>query len=130
MQKSKCAAWYVKYVIKTPFVFYSFLFIGVVLFFALSMSVHLDIVQSTKAEIIEQKVVLDGEYELASDKLYLYNDKNDHIYKLEIISWEKEDGNTVCAVQNNMQLSGWMNADIITGSQTLLKRIFLRAGQG
>lgn len=128
--KKKFAAWYVKYMVKSPFVFYSFLLAGIVLFVTLSTGVRLDIVQSVKAEVLEQRVILSGEYDLVSDKLYLYSDKNDHVYKLNVKSWEKDDGSTVCTVENDMNLRGWMNADVVIGSQTLLKRIFVRAGQG
>ena len=128
MQKSRFAAWYVKYIIKSPLVFYTFLSAGVVLFIALSLGVRLDIAESTQAEVQGQQVVLDGEYELASDTIYLYRDRNEQVYKLKVATWKKG-GSTVCIVEDNSGLLGRMNADVVTGSQTLLERIFMRGRQ-
>ena len=128
MQKSRFAAWYVKYIIKSPLVFYTFLSAGVVLFIALSLGVRLDIAESTQAEVQGQQVVLDGEYELASDTIYLYRDRNEQVYKLKVATWKKG-GSTVSIVEYNSGLLGRMNADVVTGSQTLLERIFMRGRQ-
>ena len=129
MQKSRFAAWYVKYIIKSPLVFYTFLSAGVVLFIALSLGVRLDIAESTQAEVQGQQVVLDREYELASDTIYLYQDRNEQVYKLKVAAWKKGGGSTVCTVEDSRGLLGRMNADVVTGSHTLLERIFMRGRQ-
>ena len=41
---------------------------------------------------------------------------------------EKTGGGTVCTVEDGKSLSGNMNADIVTGSQTLLEKIFAGTG--
>lgn len=130
MKKSKFTRWYVKYVIKTPLVFYSFLSGGIVLFLILSLGLKIDTMQSVEACVSGREVVLGGEHNLLSDELYLYRSRNDEVFRLRIESWEQTGGNTVCVVEDAGGLSGNMSADIVTGAGTLLERIFVRAGWG
>ena len=127
MKKSKFARWYVKYIIKTPLVFYLFC-PGNSFVLILSLSLKMDIMQTAKAHVSGREVVLDGEYDILSDELYLYRNRNEEVFRLLIEGWEKTGGGTVCTVEDGKSLSGNMNADIVTGSQTLLEKIF--AGMG
>ena len=121
---------YVKYVIKTPIIFYTFLIVGISLFIYLSLSLKLDIVQSIKANIADDKIVLNGEYHNISDVIYLYNDRNEKIYKFKIKSTENENGKTVFFIDSDINLSGDVNIDIVIGNRTLFERIFVKAGKG
>lgn len=38
----KWEQWYVKHIIKNPFLFYTFLMTGIILFFVLSISIHME----------------------------------------------------------------------------------------
>lgn len=121
---------YVKYIVKTPVIFYLFLIIGIVLFLYFSLGLKLDVVQSVKANIEDNRFIVVGEYETQSDMIYLYNDRNEKIYKLKIQQIERIDGQTIFVINNSVGLSGDIQADIVTGSQTLFERIFIKAGKG
>ena len=117
-----------KYIIKTPLVFYLFLSGGILLFLILSLSLKMDIMQTARAHVSGREVVLDGEYDILLDELYLYRNRNEEVFRLLIEGWEKTGGGTVCTVEDGKSLSGNMNADIVTGSQTLLEKIFAGTG--
>ena len=127
-KQSKFSKFYVKHIIKKPFVFYGFLGFGIGLFLYLSLTVKLDVVQSVPAEVSGHQITLKGEHDLTTGVMYLYYDRNDRVYKLQAVRCTYEDGNTVCTVEDNQGLSGKMDADLVLGSETLLKRIFVKAG--
>ncbi len=129
MKKNKFARWYVKYIIKTPLVFYLFLSGGIALFLILSLRLKMDIMKTVEANVSGRKVVLEGEYDLLSNELYLYCNRNDEVFRFQIESWESAEGSTICTAADEISLSGNMNADIVIGSQTLLERIFVGTGE-
>ena len=107
-----------------------FLLTGVILFLYLSLNIKLDVVQNVKANIKDSKIIIEGKYNTKSDTIYLYNDRNEKIYKLTIVHSEYIDGQTVFIINNTTKLFGNIQADIVTSSQTLLERIFIRSGKG
>ena len=121
---------YVKYIIKTPVVFNLFLLTGVLLFLYFSLNLKLDVIQNTDADIENNRVTVEGKYTAQSDMLYLYNDRNEKVYKYRIEQIDYEKNQTVFVVNNSDGLSGKIQAEIVIGSQTLLERIFIRAGKG
>ena len=129
-KKSKFSNWYVKYIIKIPIIFYSFLILGMLLFVYLSFGLQLDVLQSVKAEITNNTVIIGSEYNSKSDTVYIYNDRNEKVYKFKIKSSQISNLKTVLIIDNDIGLYGEVNADIITGSQTLFERIFIKAGKG
>lgn len=120
---------YVKYIIKTPVIFYLFLMMGIVLFLYFSISLKLDIIQSVKANVENNKLTVAGEYETQSDIIYLYSERNEEIHKLKIAKIEHINGKTIFFINNSVGLSGEIHADIVTGSQTLFSKIFIKAGK-
>lgn len=120
---------YVKYIIKSPIVYYSFLLIGIVLFLYFSLNFKLDIVQSVNANIEDNSFTVEGEYKTSSDTIYLYRDRNEKIYRLKIDQIEYIDNKTIFIINNSIELSGEIHADIVIGSQTLFERIFIKAGK-
>ena len=121
---------YVRYIIKTPVVFYAFLAAGIALFLYLSLGLRLNTMRSVSVWVAENQVIYDGDCASRSDFLYLYNNRKEKIYKLRIVETVNACGQTVLTVENPEKLSGEMQADIVTGSQTLLERIFIKAGKG
>lgn len=115
---------YVKYIIKTPILFYAFLSFGILIFLYFCLTLKLDNVESAEAEIKNNYVIIDGEYTVCSNVIYLYYDRNEVIYKYFIGSQDNSDEQTIIEVNNNNNLSGKINVDIVVGKQTLFERIF------
>lgn len=92
MKKNKFSKCYVKYIINTPIIFYSFLSVGIFVFLLLSLTLRLDIVQTVKVKVEQNRIILDDEYILYSNAIYLYKDKNEEVRKLIIKSVDNISG--------------------------------------
>jgi len=121
---------YVKYLIKSPILFYSFLLVGVLLFCVLSVSTKLDVKETFSATYNDNKVTISGEYRPLSKVIYIYSDRNDKIHKLEYDDIRIEDGETIVTIKEDIEIAKDINIDIIVEQQTLLERIFVKAGKG
>ena len=121
---------YVKYFIKSPMLFYVFLLVGVMLFLYLSLSLQLDVVEHATANISGDTVIVAGEWELTSNAIHLYTDRNDIVHRLNVTNVTFSGGNTLFSVDNPNNLYGEFEVDIAVGTQTLFHRIFVRAGRG
>lgn len=128
-KKSKFSMLYIKYTVKTPIVFYVFLTAGIVLFLYMTLNLSLDVTQSFDAEVSEDKVTFDCGYEIVSNIIYLYTDRNEKIYKYNFTAIEVENGITVLLINNADALSGNYKADIVVGKQSLFERIFISGGK-
>lgn len=117
---------YVKYIIKSPVFFALFILVGVILFLYLSLSLKINIADNVDTNVINNQVIIDGEYNLKSSIIYLYNNKNEKVYLFDIEDILINNGKTIIVIDNINNLSGEFQADIITGSQSLFERIFLR----
>lgn len=121
---------YVKYLIKNPLIFYLFLLIGAALFLFMTISLKLDVTQTTECKISGNTITISGEIKPVSEVIYLYTDRNDKIHKLTIESVLSQNGQTVIVFTNIAGLSREMKMDFVIAQQTLFERIFLEAGKG
>lgn len=125
----KFSRFYVKYLIKSSVIFYVFLAIGVALFLYLSLHIKLDVITTYDAQILENNVIINCDCESSSDVLYLYNDRNEDIYKLQIESITCNKDKTIFTINDSINLVGDVKAEVVTGKQTLLHKIFVKAGK-
>lgn len=125
-----CSRWYVKYIIKNQTVFYTFLVAGILLFLYLSLGLKLDVRQSVTAQVQGNQIIVSEHYETPSDVIYLYRNRGEKIHKLQINQIEYADRKTIFVIENSDDLSGDFQADVVTGSSSLLQRIFINAGKG
>lgn len=129
---SKYGRIYMKYVIKSPFLFYAFWFGGILLFLVMTLNTKIAVVKTFEVQAINDTVVLDSIQEEVGEIVYLYTDRNEQVYKAAVYAKEEIEGNTVLilrARQPDMP-EGGMKADIVIGEESLLRRIFLKAGRG
>lgn len=123
---------YVKYIIKTPLVFYLFLAAGVMLFLYMTLSLKLDVMQTYDAAISGNTVTVSCEPHMVSDTVYLYSDKNEEIFKVKAEDIRTADGCIVFTVSSLAlsELRGDVCVELVVGRQTLFTRIFVNAGKG
>lgn len=119
---------YVKYIIKSPIIFLSFLVVGISLLSFISVNLKLNIMKQVEVEVIGSKVLFDDTYQTVSNTVYLYSDRNEEIFKFEAEELSEENGNTVMIINNEANLSGKMNAEIVVGTQTLFEKILVNIG--
>ena len=123
---------YVKYIIKSPVIFYAFLAIGVIGFVVMSVSVKLDVTKRYETYFDNNRIIINEE--LADiDMLYVYKSLNDRVHSFPVSELYHVDDYTIIYVENyddiiKNSLLGIVKIEIITGQENLLKTIFLRAG--
>ena len=119
---------YVKYIMKSPAIFILFLIIGIFLFSFIFLNLRLNIMRQVEVEVIDSQIFFDNIYETVSNRVYLYYDRNEEIFKFEAEKLSEENGKTVMIINNESNLSGEMDAEIIVGTQTLFEKIFINVG--
>lgn len=129
----KYAAFYVKYVIKNKLFFLSFIALFVAVFVIGAMMIRVDVVESYTGELrngnLYVKELALGAIE--NQKLYLYKNRNEKVYQAQVELVEQlEDGFCLKLTENfPKEIEGTVGVDIVCGEQSLLKRIFVKAGK-
>jgi len=122
---------YMKYVIKSPFLFYAFWIGGIILFLAMTLNTKIAVMKTFEVQVVNDTVVLDGIQGEVGEIVYLYTDRNERVYKAAV--YEKRDTleNTVLILEDGQpdMPEGRMKADIVIGEDSLLRRVFMKAGR-
>lgn len=135
---SSFSRFYLKYIIKNSSFFYIFVFIGVSLFIYMSYSLRLNSLKSFPAIYENGRVTIEADLTEAIkqgvEKLYIYTDRNDMVFTVKIEGTSVNCGVTKFFIENkdipdSLSLSKSLTAEVVTGSESLLKRIFVKAGK-
>lgn len=129
----KYETFYVKYVIKNKLFFLGFIALFVAVFVIGAMMIRVDVVESYIGELrsgnlyVEEQML--GTIEI--QKLYLYKNRNEKVYQAQVEYVEQlEDGFCLKLTENfPNKIEGTVGVDIVCGEQSLLKRIFVKAGK-
>ena len=125
---------YVKYVAKKPILFFSM--IGVFIFFILfvSLTTKTSLIQSYEGLILGDTIVINAEINTVPENIYIYENRNEAVYLINIDSIEHEDNLTILSIGTIAELHGLSAAesikiDIPVGEISLFERIFLKGGK-
>lgn len=125
---------YIKYTAKKPILF--FVMIGVFVFFILfvSLTTKTSLVQSYEGIMSGDTIVINAEINTAPEKIYIYENRNEAVFLINVKSMEYEDNSTMLFVDNDAGLLGLSDAknikiDIPVGEITLFERVFLKGGK-
>lgn len=120
-----------KYVIKSPFLFYAFWIGGIILFLAMTLNTKIAVTKTFEVQVINDTVVLDRIQGEVGEIVYLYTDRNERVYKVAVHEKKDSEGKTVLVLKNGQPdvPEGRMKADIVVGEDSLLRRVFLKAGR-
>ena len=116
---------YVRYLIKRSVAFYLFLLLGMISFLYLTLSLEVDMTQHVTVNIEENVITLHRNHDLQSEIIYLYQDRNEQVYRIKIEEIVAENDDLHLIVLNPDALSGIFSAEIVVGRQTLLERILI-----
>jgi len=124
---------YVKYIIKSKIVFYTFLTIGVIGFLVMTLSLKIDIVTKYEAYFDNNKIVL-NEYLDDIESLYTYRNLNEKVYLFDVKEIEHVEEYTIIYVDNEDEniknnLLGIVRIEIVKDKQSLFELIYIRAGK-
>ena len=125
---------YVKYVAKKPILFFAM--IGVFVFFILfvSLTTKTSLFQSYEGLILGDTIVINAEINTVPENIYVYENRNEAVFLLNIDGIEHEDNSTILFIDKSMELHGLTAAesikiDIPVGEISLFERIFLKGGK-
>ncbi len=122
---------YLKYMVKSPLLFYGYLGVFIGIFMIAALKLQLEERQAYEAEICGDKIEIscDSALNLWDDKIYLYVDRNQKVLRLDVEESEYRDGVMyILLSQSREDVSGRVTVEIISGKGTLLQKIFMKAG--
>ena len=127
---------YVKYIIKNSFIFYTFLLISVGTFIFLTLTIKINIVETYSATVEGETVKLNDTSNLflKFEEAYVYKDRNTEVIRISESDIDFSNNqiyiNLLKYNPTSLHESDQINVDIVVGQRTLLETIFLRAGGG
>lgn len=122
---------YLKYVVKSPLLFYTYLGVFIGIFVIAALKLQLEERQAYEAEIYGDKIEIPcgSALNLWDDKIYLYLDRNQKVLRLDVEESEYRDGVMyILLSQDREDVAGRVTVEIISGKSTLLQKIFMKAG--
>ena len=128
--KRKMTMRYLKYVVKSPIIFYIYILCFLILWGWMTNAVSLDSRISYTAFAKKGKilVVSENEIELLDKRIYAYNDKNQAVETLMVSVAEFNDG-MMCFVlaQEQEIFTGNITIEVVAEKRTLFDKIFAKA---
>jgi hypothetical protein len=131
-RNSNFERWYIKYLVKSPILYYSFLILFVGIFLFSSISLQLDIRKSFPASIDGNKITVITASEITSldDKIYIYRNRNEKILSESVTKTEFINGVMNFYIsEKQADISGEVTIEVTIDKQSLLKKIFAKAGK-
>jgi len=123
---------YIKYLVKSHALFYSFLllFVGVFLFASIAIKLDVRKIYPANAEGNKITVTTDNEIMPIDGKLYLYLYRNEEIVSVDVLQKEFADGHMTFYINENpIMMNEKITLEITVAKETLLSRIFAKAGR-
>lgn len=127
----KLEQWQIKYLVKSPLIYYSFLVLFIAVFLYVSLTLNIDIRKSFLANMSCNEISIKTEKKIHSedDIIYIYKNRNEKIISQSILDSKYSNGTMYFYIDENEQaLSGNVTIEIKTGEQSLFAKIFLKAG--
>lgn len=123
---------YVDRIINNHALYYITMALGAFLFIFMLLSVELDNTQSAEVFVDEQGLYVVNAPEITSDTVYIYEDRNDAVYRAVLSETAKDGDRTYLTFEKGGfpdTLSNGISIEFVTGHESLLYRIFVRAGK-
>lgn len=125
---------YVKYLVKNHILFAIFVSLFIIVFLVGALSIKLELTKSCTGKVYDNRLYIDSSNLDFSDvkKIYLYKNRNENVYHYysQQVETEKEGVYITLSSLVEQEIEGAINIEIVLGEQTLLERIFLKAGKG
>ena len=133
MKRERILGYYqIKLFVKSSILFYVFLFCFITFFLYLTSSLKLDVRKTFNGVIDDGVLIIQSTKKISKidDAIYIYKNKNHKVIKATIIDESFQNGCMhYCINMNELEeTTGGISVDIIVGKQTLLEKIFIKAG--
>lgn len=132
--KKRFIKFYIKYTTKIPILFFSVILFGVMTIVSLSLLTKTSVIISSDCVINNCSIIVDGKIESHTGFIYVYSDRNEQIYSVEVYETNYENNKTIFLVKGNHEFISDMNkkeikVDIPIREITILERVFLKGGK-
>ena len=115
---------------KARFLFVTIIFFAL-LIFLISINIHIGVYEQYTATVESNTVIIDGEYNILSEKVYLYI--NDNSIPVKILSLWTKNGSTHMILENfehyRKDIDMQLQVDISLNELSLFELIFIRGGK-
>lgn len=122
---------YLKYVVKSPVLFCTYMVLFVIVFICMTTRLKLDVRKSFEGEIYGDEIIVAGEIKshVLEDKVYVYKNKNQKIFVFDIETIEySTDEMHIFLNEEQDELFGEITLEVIDKRNSLFETIFTKAG--
>lgn len=127
MKKNFGVKIYRKYLIKSPLIFYGYLFLCLFLIFGVGSMIKLDIIETCNCSYANEQLIIPSFHKEIRSKAVFYVNRNEKIYPIEVKDYKVVQGDMYisCSDQElceeDKKITGQI--DVIIGKESLLERI-------
>lgn len=132
----KFEIFYVKYIIKSKIFFLGFIVSFLAVFLIGTMTIRVSVVESCVGELDSDGLYMECEdienmEDIHIDRLYIYQNRNEKMYQAKVKEIHERQDGVYLEIDENFEgeIEGKVSVDIVCGEQSLLKRIFVKAGR-
>ncbi len=131
--RKKYANLYVKMTAKSPLLFLFLILISTIFLFGVTLTTKVDVIETYKAKVENNKICIQDVYDITLTEVYVYENRNEAVYKVIIEPEMVSQGNNSLEISVNelgfIPQSDFVNIDIPIRKITLFRRVFLQGGK-
>ncbi len=131
-KKQRFANLYIRYVVKSPWLFYGYLGTFICIFVLTGCRLWLEERKCYEGEIqgCEIRIRQEEKPELLGDRIYLYTDKNREVLPFLVKQTQYRDGVLhIILCEEQKQFHGRVTVETVSAKCTLLQKVFAKAGR-
>lgn len=121
---------FVKYIIKSPILYYGYLIFFFVFIIFAANYIKLDVRETLPGVLKDNQIILDKRIKSPiDDEIFIYKDKSQNVWKEKVLNVNTKNGQTYLTIQNKTnKLSGNVTVEFVTEKRTLIHILFIKVG--
>ena len=117
---------FVKYIIKSPILYYGYLIFFLIFIIFVANYIKLDVRETLPGVILDKRIKSP-----IDDEIFIYKDKSQSVWKEKVLNVNTKNGQTYLTMQNKAnKLSGNVTVEFVTEKRTLIHILFIKVGGG
>ena len=123
---------FVKYIIKSPILYYGYLIFFLFFIIFVANYIKLDVRETLPGVLMDNQIILDKRIKSPiDDEIFIYKDKSQSVWKEKVLNVNTKNGQTYLTMQNKAnKLSGNVTVEFVTEKRTLIHILFIKVGGG
>lgn len=121
---------FVKYIIKSPILYYGYLIFFFIFIIFVANYIKLDVREILPGVLKDNQIILDKRIKSPiDDEIFIYKDKSQNVWKEKVLNVNTKNGQTYLTIQNKTnKLSGNVTVEFVTEKRTLIHILFIKVG--